>query len=94
MTAPVKKQSCPICEYELENTTGIGSENKDAIPNPGDICVCLSCGGVLRFNDNIELTTATEDELIRLPFKVLVQLLVASDHIRNEKPLKNEKYGQ
>lgn len=94
MTAPIKKQSCPTCKYGIENVTPIGKENKNAIPEPGNWCVCLSCGEILHFNNELKLKIAIQQDLATLELMDHIQILYTSNLIKKEKPLQNKNYGK
>jgi len=47
----VPLQQCPWCAARLDAV----SHSEDCIPNPGDLTICLYCGGVSEFGDNLEL---------------------------------------
>ena len=55
-TVQVQPRGCPECGIELSAASGGGN------PHPGDACVCIQCGSVLIYCQNMDLRIATEDE--------------------------------
>jgi len=58
-TSRMPTSICPICKSSLEAATSL----KNEIPDPGDISVCLYCGNILKFNDDLELVSLSNDEM-------------------------------
>jgi hypothetical protein len=50
---------CLHCGAELTGATAVGA---DATPNPGDITVCLACGHIMAFTDDLTLRAPTDAE--------------------------------
>lgn len=52
---------CPHCEYVSTLTTGLyeGAGHK---PNPGDASLCIKCGKVSVFGEDLRLRLPTEQE--------------------------------
>jgi len=53
-------QLCPTCGYTLDahtNTTGRGG------PGPGDFTICISCSGILRYNEGLKCEAITLEEV-------------------------------
>jgi hypothetical protein len=58
----VPKCKCPSCGTELDAATDV--LNRAATPNPGDITICLRCGLLMRFKDDMTLRQLTGKEMI------------------------------
>jgi len=56
----VKKDNCPHCSAAFDRVTGV---NVDDGPTENDLSVCIKCGNINRFDENIELVMA-EDEFL------------------------------
>lgn len=48
----VRRSKCPKCKYDLE------AKNADI----GDVGVCISCGAILKFDDELQLVPITSKE--------------------------------
>lgn len=71
---------CPVCRYEMDCTTHIGT--KPAEPSAGDFSVCLNCGEMLQFNDILVLKPFPAKALNGLSAKNTHWLIRASRVIR------------
>ena len=58
---------CPACQTKLTGATDM--EGDDA-PSPGDHSVCIYCGMLGVFNDDLTLRAMRTDEFEALPAKV------------------------
>lgn len=57
----VEPTQCPVCETSLNATTGVSDHA--AIPQPGDITVCLYCTSILEYDNAMSLVTVNRDEI-------------------------------
>lgn len=71
ITTQMDASNCPDCGKKLNAATDIES---DAIPEPGDIGVCLYCQGVHIFTETMGRRLPTEQEIASIPFLSLSQL--------------------
>jgi hypothetical protein len=57
LPANVPKQLCPTCGGALETTFLRGDDGKMDVkpPNPGDGVVCIGCGAMLQFNEDLRV---------------------------------------
>jgi hypothetical protein len=60
-TTRTAKQSCPGCGYRFDAHSQ--ARDGDATPQPGDLTVCINCGGALVFGANLRVRPLTEAEL-------------------------------
>lgn len=60
MSVKVKLSHCPHCNYRVDGATHL----KDAklAPGPGDITMCISCGGWSVFDRRMRLRLPTSEE--------------------------------
>jgi hypothetical protein len=84
---------CTACGYDIDCATGL---KPDEIPEPGSISICLNCGAIGIYTQDMQLRQATRKEeakLLRSSMGVMVML--ARGHIkrrgiiprlRNKKP--------
>lgn len=78
-----KKDQCPYCLYKVDSVTEIHKSCR--LPRPGDFSVCLSCGGFLRYNN--ELMLEPTDDLSDLSPEAFAYIKKAQDYIRQRGPL-------
>ena len=72
---------CPSCGYKMNAATSL--EN-DAVPKSGDFSVCLRCGEILRFDENLLLRVVPLKEWDTLPKyekEVLLKYSVAARRV-------------
>ena len=55
---------CPYCGYYMDAATGI--QNSKITPNPDNFSICLSCGGLMRFDATLKLRVCTEADKLEL----------------------------
>lgn len=51
---------CTACKKELDRASGVGNSDK---PEPDDITICLTCGHIMAFDDDLSLRDLTEVEI-------------------------------
>jgi len=61
----VAPSPCPGCGEILNGASFVG-EGADASPNPGDITVCIGCGEIIAFADDLTLRGLTDEEMIEI----------------------------
>lgn len=67
------------CGKILDSASGTGE------PKPGDFSVCVDCYELLKFDENLLLKTATQEELDTLPHEFRMELMRAVAHIHTIK---------
>lgn len=55
----VKKNICLICNHQLDGATQV---NGDEEPKLGDVSICIECGNIALFDDNLGLRQPTIEE--------------------------------
>lgn len=50
----VRKDHCPHCQHPVNSA--IDENNEDVKPSVGDICICIKCGEVSQFDQNMMMT--------------------------------------
>jgi len=56
-THKMPKRCCPICGAAHDAATNLDS---GSIPKPGDLTICISCGYVMAFTDDLSFRKLTE----------------------------------
>jgi hypothetical protein len=51
---------CPGCGYLID--AAADSDDEGAIPSPEDFTICLDCGHICRFNEDLTLRNLTEED--------------------------------
>ncbi|WP_395753360.1 hypothetical protein [Prosthecobacter sp.] len=77
-TLPVSP--CPCCYAALEAATGITDTN--ALPQPGDVTLCMYCGAKLKFDAVMKMVPLSADQFQKLDPQTRHQLNVSSRLIR------------
>jgi hypothetical protein len=57
----VPLSACLECGYAVDAASCIG---KDATPKPGGITLCMACGHVMAFGDDLRLRSLTDAEML------------------------------
>lgn len=57
----VPESACPSCGYMMDAASCVSREN-DGRPEPGDITVCIRCGHIMAFADDLTLRDLTDEE--------------------------------
>jgi Zn ribbon nucleic-acid-binding protein len=57
----VPESRCTACGH-LMNAANVVSEDGQGIPEPGDITVCIQCGHLMAFGDELRLRDLTDEE--------------------------------
>lgn len=58
----MRKSNCTGCGTTVDAATAI--DNRTAEPSPGDITVCLYCGRLMAFADDLAVRDLTDAEMI------------------------------
>jgi len=62
----VQPHTCPTCAKLLDAATAIDGEGNS--PRTGDLSVCLYCGEIIEFGDDMELIKADIDSIVQADF--------------------------
>lgn len=55
---------CPSCGYQFDMAIVILSQEQ--APSPGDMTVCIQCGHVMAFSENLTPRKLTDEEMYRI----------------------------
>lgn len=58
-----KKDKCPSCNKEVNTHDTLKGSG---VPSKGDVSVCLYCGSIMMFNEDLELYLPSAKELLEL----------------------------
>ena len=58
-SSPIPEQTCNFCHYRMDATTDAFGE---ATPKPGDYSICLNCGKIGVFDENLVVQKPTPEE--------------------------------
>jgi len=70
-TSVTKESSCPDCGKKLNGATDF---EKDNVPKPGDIGICIHCQGIHIFSATMTRRLPTEEEIAELPLLEISRL--------------------
>jgi hypothetical protein len=71
---------CPNCGNELSGATSV--TDRKALPNPGDLSVCMYCAELLEFRKDLTLARLSDRDVAALPEEARQALLRAQDLVR------------
>lgn len=58
----VEEVECNVCHHKLDSHTNPNG----ALPQEGDISICVYCGNLSRFDKNLKIVSLTEEEIEKL----------------------------
>lgn len=61
--APIPVSHCTNCGWECDDATGVATEDD---PSPGDFTVCIECGHLMAYADDLTLRDLTDAEVIEI----------------------------
>jgi rubredoxin len=63
----IPSSECTNCGFILDGATGIAEDGHkgDLVPDPGDATVCIMCGHLMVFTDELKLRDLTDAEIIK-----------------------------
>lgn len=59
----VPESACPVCYRVHDRATGL---LEDATPSPGDLSICVRCGAILEYNEDLHLGCVDQKKLQQL----------------------------
>jgi hypothetical protein len=74
ITTTVEKDVCPSCGHTLD---AFSSSYEEAVPEPGDLSMCINCLAYLVIGENLKLKILEVEEFINLPNETTLQLMSA-----------------
>jgi hypothetical protein len=57
----IEPDACPFCGHILDRVTA-GPQNPGATPEPGDVTICIQCGGLLIMDERVRVRPPTREE--------------------------------
>jgi transcription initiation factor IIE alpha subunit len=73
---------CPACGVKINAVT---STDGLAVPQAGDVSVCLKCGSMLEFNEDLTVKLIDLQELNTMEQETITTLKKIQDYIRGTK---------
>lgn len=73
------ESACPFCGHKMDHAFSTQTDNP---PTPGDFSLCIRCGRVLRFAEDMTLLKVEREEMETLDTETLLELERASDLIK------------
>ncbi len=62
-TTRLPESLCPYCGQRFDAATAADPNKSDAVPEPGDITVCIGCASILVFNKNLTVSVPGRREI-------------------------------
>lgn len=59
----IKESRCLSCGKKLDGCTSVAC---DAMPSPGDVTICITCGHIMAFGDDLTLRELTDAEMYEI----------------------------
>lgn len=53
------QDKCPVCKTDLDMASPVDGES---VPGPNDLTVCIQCGAWNKYNEDMKITTLTQEE--------------------------------
>ena len=80
---------CPRCAYYVDRAASIGST---AVPEPGDFSLCLNCGALNRFKQDMLLEPVPDDDpdLLDLTPQSRLKIMLVQGYIAKRGPIKKD----
>lgn len=82
---PLPLCRCVVCGTKLDSATRPGPEEER--PRPGDLSLCLKCGEIYVFNQDMTIRVPTVAELMQCGPEIHSELEFMQNKIRNLRPL-------
>jgi len=74
---------CPNCGYVSDMAAAIDENVK---PSPNDISICINCGHLSAFTEDLKLRNLTDDEIKKVAGdQRVVKAMTALDHVKRQK---------
>jgi hypothetical protein len=75
------ERTCPGCKKRVNDHTMV---DKTKTLKPGDISICVYCGFLCQFRDDMTLKVMTEEDMAPIPKERLAEIRRAVDVIKNQ----------
>jgi hypothetical protein len=81
---PVPENHCSVCGYKTNAATGAPSSGQHR-PSPGDLTICLKCGELSQFDENMRLVSPSLDAMLQLDAEQMAEITLAQKLIRKKR---------
>ena len=58
----IQGSNCPSCGKFLDGASSVSDPGRSG-PSPGDLSICIACGTIVKFGENLKLEIVSENEL-------------------------------
>ena len=69
MTTRLAETKCLRCHHKLDAASCLADDA--AVPKPGDITICIKCGYLMTFTDDLSFRDLTEEEVLEVTLDVV-----------------------
>lgn len=81
----MKKNICPFCNYQTDRAKNL--EDETAVPDPGDISLCIRCAEASEFDENLNLV---KFDLNKLELEDAREINIKQTLIKDANRIKND----
>jgi len=85
------RTTCPGCGTLLPLQTPFMDDGETRGPEAGDIQICITCGSINVFNDELKLEVSGEDWETKFEPEVVAQVKRAVEYIKKENKRKQDQ---
>jgi len=83
MTTRLPEAECLRCRKKVDAASGVADDG--AVPEPGDVTICIFCGYLMTFADDLSFRELTEEDILELPLDEISRFQSARKHIEESK---------
>jgi len=83
MTTRLPEAECLRCRKKVDAASCIADDG--AAPEPGDVTICIFCGYLMTFADDLSFRELTEEEILELPLDEISRFQIARKRIEESK---------
>lgn len=84
---PLPPSKCPVCGKTVDAATPFIKGQEKARPRPGDVTVCVGCGEICAYTDEMTLRRAELNDLMKMPESDREMIGKVQDMIKHAGPI-------
>lgn len=62
-SVPMPECKCLDCGHKFDWSAAVTEDGKSINPDPGDISICINCGHIMAFKDDLTVRQLTDEEM-------------------------------
>jgi len=83
MTTRLPESECLRCGKKVNAASCVADDN--AVPEPGDVTICIACGHLMAFADDLSYRELTDEEVLEVPLDEVSRIQNARKRIEESK---------